>query len=97
MTNIDLNKLAAECRRWPSFMDEEHHDELFEKGYIDDESTDDDGYVYPYMCPTCDAAMPKLSSLFQHIESPRCGQTLDDGAIGTLRRFLSSRLRVKSD
>ena len=110
--DIDLNILAAECRRWSYFMDEDYHDELLEKYYISDGDTDDgytdddeeddvddeddDGDVYPYMCPTCGAAMPKLSSLFQHIESPCCEQTLNDGAIGTLRRFLSSRLNVKS-
>jgi hypothetical protein len=46
----------------------------------------------PYKCPDCDTSLPKLSSLFQHVESSSCDQTLDEGAIGTLRRFLASRL-----
>jgi hypothetical protein len=47
--------------------------------------------VYPYECPTCGVCFPKLTSLFQHVESSACSQTLNDGAIGNLRRFLKSR------
>jgi hypothetical protein len=77
--------LAAECRKWSYFIDEYCHNELC-----------NDGEIYyllnPFMCPTCGATVPKLSSLFQHIESSACGQTLDDGVIGQLRNFLASRL-----
>lgn len=36
--------------------------------------------------------MSKLSSLFQHVESQSCGQTLDDGVIEKLRRYLARRI-----
>jgi hypothetical protein len=84
---IDLNKLAAECRRWHCFIDGDCRDDLLDVGdtnYLDN----------PFMCPTCQATLPKLSSLFQHIESSACEQTLDDNRdIGQLRKFLASRLR----
>jgi hypothetical protein len=47
---------------------------------------------YPFKCPTCDTQLPKLSSLFQHVETMACSQTLDEGAIGKLRRYLKSKL-----
>lgn len=81
----DLNKLAAECYKWNYFMDERYRDELLDEG--------DTVYdVAPFICPTCDAAMPKLSSLFQHVESDACAQTLNEGAVRQLRNFLSRRL-----
>jgi hypothetical protein len=80
--------LAAKCRKWRHFIDEDYQQEMRDGVDVN--------YVYqdprPYMCPGCDASLPKLSSLFQHIESSSCDQTLDEGAIGTLRRFLASRL-----
>ncbi|KAI4650136.1 uncharacterized protein J4E79_009403 [Alternaria viburni] len=85
LDSTDLNKLAAECYRWDQFIDADYQSELLDDGDTLYEAT-------PFMCPTCDAAMSKLSSLFQHIESDSCAQTLDEGAIGQLRRFLRSRL-----
>lgn len=46
--------------------------------------------VCPYFCPTCDAEFRKLSSLFQHVESQSCSQTLDGGVMATLRRYLAN-------
>jgi len=78
--------LAAVCRKWPDFVCGECciYDLL---DYGDSQSHAD-----PFKCPTCDASMAKLSSLFQHVESDSCEQTLVDGAVGTLRRFFRSRL-----
>ncbi|KAF2252188.1 hypothetical protein BU26DRAFT_421026, partial [Trematosphaeria pertusa] len=86
--HLDLNATAAECRMWSHFIDEDYREDMLDSNDLQDIYSDK---VYPYKCPTCDAAMPKLSSLFQHVESPACGQTLNEGAIGRLRRFLYSR------
>ncbi|OAL05523.1 hypothetical protein IQ06DRAFT_239686 [Phaeosphaeriaceae sp. SRC1lsM3a] len=87
-SEISLNELAAECRKWRHFIDEDYRDDM----YYCRNLADLHGQAYPYMCPTCDAAMPKLSSLFQHVESESCTQTLDDNIIGQLRNYLASRL-----
>lgn len=87
-SEISLNELAAECRKWRHFIDEDYQDDM----YYCRNLADLHGQVYPYMCPTCDATMPKLSSLFQHVESDACAQTLDDNIIGQLRNYLASRL-----
>jgi hypothetical protein len=47
------------------------------------------GRVELYFCPDCGAWVYKLSSLFQHVESQACSQTLNDGAIGDLRQHLA--------
>jgi hypothetical protein len=44
-----------------------------------------------FKCPTCINKFPKLSSLFMHVESPTCSQTLDDGAIVKLRNWFAKR------
>lgn len=45
-----------------------------------------------YFCPICLDEFSKLSSLFQHIESPACEQGLDEGVIGTLQRYLEAHV-----
>ncbi|KAH7384149.1 hypothetical protein DE146DRAFT_667988 [Phaeosphaeria sp. MPI-PUGE-AT-0046c] len=87
-SETSLNELAAECRKWRHFIDEDYQDDMYHGRDLEDYH----GQVSPYMCPTCDAAMPKLSSLFQHIESNSCAQTLGDHIIGQLRNYLASRL-----
>lgn len=47
--------------------------------------------VYPFKCPECDMVFTKLSGLFQHVGSRACGQTLDDGAVRKLVRWLGRR------
>ncbi|KAF2706046.1 hypothetical protein K504DRAFT_484348 [Pleomassaria siparia CBS 279.74] len=83
----DLYNTAANSYSWPHFIDEEYHDHLL--GY-----TNLENYffneVYPFKCPTCDDSFSKLSSLFQHVESPRCGQTLNHGHISRLRNYLKA-------
>lgn len=87
-SETSLNELAAECRQWHHFIDEEYRDDMYQGHNL----ATLHGHVNPYMCPTCDAAMPKLSSLFQHIESDSCAENLDDYPIGQLRNYLASRL-----
>ncbi|KAF2126565.1 hypothetical protein P153DRAFT_297855, partial [Dothidotthia symphoricarpi CBS 119687] len=85
---IDLYMLAAECHRWRAFIDQDYHSEML--GGWDLEYRY--GKVDPFHCPECGIRLPQLSSLFQHIESNSCDQTLNDGAIGQLRNFLWNRL-----
>jgi hypothetical protein len=83
---IDLNKLAASCRTWDDYIDPHYRRELLDNG--------DTVYnVNAFRCPTCHVKLPKLSSLFQHIESDACEQTLDDDRdIGPLREHLAREL-----
>lgn len=80
-----LNTLAAQCKRSDEFILSEYEDSLL-AGDVEYYH----GKVNPYFCPTCDTEVPRLSSLFQHVESRACSQTLDDGVMGTLRRYLAS-------
>ncbi|PVI01428.1 hypothetical protein DM02DRAFT_671224 [Periconia macrospinosa] len=84
---IELNKTAAECPMWSHFLDDRLRAHLRRRHDLHAIFLH---RVYPYMCPTCDTPFSKLSALFQHIESPACTQSLDNGAIATLRRFLQS-------
>ncbi|KAH7067511.1 hypothetical protein BKA63DRAFT_522275 [Paraphoma chrysanthemicola] len=84
-SEILLNELAAECHKWRYFLNHEFQDYMYNRQALEQDS-------YPYCCPTCDTSLPKLSSLFQHIESDSCGQTLGDSVIGQLRNYLASRL-----
>jgi hypothetical protein len=45
-----------------------------------------------YFCPTCETPVSRLSSLFRHVESSECAQTLDDGPIGLLCRNLADEM-----
>ena len=74
---------------WNHFIDEEYHDDLFNEYDLEDLYVE---RVYPFKCPTCQRIFSKLSSLFQHVESPSCEQALNRGAIRRLRRILRSRL-----
>jgi hypothetical protein len=78
-----LNTLAAKCNRSNEFILSQYEDNL-----LDGDLEYYHGRVNPYFCSTCDAEVPRLSSLFQHVESRACSQTLDDGVMGTLRRYL---------
>lgn len=41
-----------------------------------------------FNCPQRNSGFTKMSSLLMHVESPGCGQTLESGVIGKLRRWL---------
>ncbi|KAF2024781.1 hypothetical protein EK21DRAFT_93777 [Setomelanomma holmii] len=82
---ISMNELAAECRKWRYFIYTNFQNDMYNCVPLEHG-------LDPYYCPTCDASMPKLSSLFQHIESDSCDQTLGDSVIGQLRNYLASRL-----
>lgn len=80
---IDLNITAATCYQWSEFITtEEIRDDMLE-GY--DVSDADD---WPFMCPTCEAQFSGLSGLFQHVGTRACSQTMDEGAIKKLVRWL---------
>ena len=78
----DLNESAALCFQWSKYIDSDLRNELLEGEYPSEE---------PYKCPTCSRWFGKLSGLFQHVESPSCSQTLYDGAIEKLKRWLWNR------
>ncbi|KAF1957978.1 hypothetical protein CC80DRAFT_491291 [Byssothecium circinans] len=88
VTKEDLDATAAECYVWSHFIDDSYRGDMLEGCDLERDYTDT---TYAYKCPTCDVSLRKLSSLFQHVESSACSQTLDSGAIGQLRRFLTSR------
>ncbi|KAF9700489.1 hypothetical protein EKO04_001938 [Ascochyta lentis] len=77
-----LDKLAANCNTWYEFTYNDYRDDMLMECELDEA-------LELYFCPTCEAPKAKLSSLFQHVESGSCGQTLYGGAIGTLRRYLT--------
>ena len=80
----DLNKLAARCYTSHHFMSHWTRPELLENG----ESRSRDRFL----CNPCVVAMPKLSSLFQHVESEACAHGKDEPGLRQLTRFLNSRL-----
>ena len=47
--------------------------------------------VYPFYCCRCDMEFARLSALLQHLDSPRCDETLNDGEIPRLMRWLWRR------
>ena len=81
-----LNRLAAQCFQWKMYLSKEYRNELL---------AGDTGYrevsAQPFKCPRCEEAFPLLSSMFQHIWSPACGQGQRGGAIGKLRRWIEKR------
>ncbi|KAF2031135.1 hypothetical protein EK21DRAFT_99895 [Setomelanomma holmii] len=93
MVESDLSQSAALCFQWKKFS----INPVDRQVAIDNESffeylREKHGpAVCFYKCPSCDQRFPKLSSLFMHIESPACSQTLGDGAIGKLRAWLINR------
>ena len=46
------------------------------------------GNVDFFNCPTCKGQFPQLSSLFMHVATPACSQTMRGGIIGELRQVL---------
>lgn len=75
----DVNKTAALCFQWKGYIKKELRHELLKRRSPSEQ---------PFYCPTCGLRLGKLSSLFQHVESPHCGQTLKAGAIGKLKNWL---------
>ncbi|KAL5381115.1 hypothetical protein DPSP01_007371 [Paraphaeosphaeria sporulosa] len=86
--HLDLNSTAAECHLWTQFVSKDYRDGMLAKH---DLGRMYQGKVYPFECPKCDSVFSKLSGLFQHINSSACDQTLYEGAIKRLCRFLRSR------
>lgn len=78
----DLNQSAASCPSWKKFIDSHDRRELRHRQHPSGK---------PFFCPTCGKCFDKLSSLFQHVESPCCAQKLGTGAIGNLVAWLRHR------
>ncbi|KAF2258284.1 hypothetical protein CC78DRAFT_537915 [Lojkania enalia] len=76
---VELNNSAALCFQWKKYIINEFVRDCMLNGYLDS---------LLYQCPTCFAKFGKLSSLFMHVESPSCSQTLNQGAIFKLRKWL---------
>jgi hypothetical protein len=96
-SGIDINDLAesaAMCFQWSKFIIHEGIREALLEGQRMWSLTDIFGNpdkVDCFMCPECYEQFTKMSGLFMHVESPACSQTLDDGAIGKLRKWLFNR------
>ncbi|KAF2118182.1 hypothetical protein BDV96DRAFT_569423 [Lophiotrema nucula] len=82
----DLNKSAARCFQWRKWIDKSYRSDLLYHVPIGQGE-------FPYKCPTCDAGLPKLSSLFMHVASPACAQTLNSWPITKLKRWLKNQHR----
>lgn len=85
---IDLNETAADCNQWGQYIDRDYRDNMSNRINLKHRYS---GKVYPYKCPCCRVVFPKLSSLFQHVESPSCNQTLDNGVIKFLKKYLRNK------
>lgn len=79
---VDLNRWAAECYQWSSYIDSGYRDDLlddvdvqFEYGY---------GVAYPFYCPTCNKEFAQLSALFQHVSTSSCEEDLHSHIMGKL-------------
>ena len=85
---IDINESAARCYLWRHFIKPEYHHYMLE---CEDPQDYYDSKIFPFICPTCEAVFPKLSSLFMHVASASCSQRMDTGVIGKLKHWLSTR------
>ncbi|KAH7083692.1 hypothetical protein FB567DRAFT_529726 [Paraphoma chrysanthemicola] len=87
---FDLGFSAARCFQWKKYFIRKCDREDLLAIHVNQDareySSSDPRF---YKCPTCDRKFFKLSGLFMHVESPSCNQTLDEGAIGKLRVYLS--------
>ncbi|EME39222.1 hypothetical protein DOTSEDRAFT_159406 [Dothistroma septosporum NZE10] len=89
-TNLrSLNRLAAMCYQWKKYVAKEFRQQLLER---------DVAYRVwgegPFKCPRCGEEFPLLSSLAMHVWSPtpQCGQGMNGGAMGKLKRWLGKKL-----
>ncbi|EME79976.1 uncharacterized protein MYCFIDRAFT_211925 [Pseudocercospora fijiensis CIRAD86] len=84
-----VNRLAAQCFQWKQYIVKHFREELrgSHVGYRGDPAN------RPFKCPTCTSTFPLLSSLFMHIHSPSCDQTIGGGAIGKLKKWLRKSLK----
>ncbi|KAF2729121.1 hypothetical protein EJ04DRAFT_502886 [Polyplosphaeria fusca] len=81
---LDLNKSAAICFQWRKWIDKIYRQDLLQH-------TPFEPGVYPFKCPTCEAPLPKLSSLFMHVASPACSQGENGKMMKKLKRWLWKR------
>ena len=82
---IDLNYEAGRFINAAEFTNSTYCDDLTERR---DLIAEYNGTASPFRCPTCQAKFPKLSSLFQHIDTRSCEQELDGGVIEEFVTYL---------
>jgi hypothetical protein len=85
---LDINESAAMCFQWLKFI---VHTTLHKALLRRMDLYRGEPKIMCFKCPTCAAKSPLLSSLFMHVESPACGQGLEEGAIGKLKKWLENR------
>ncbi|KAF2092823.1 hypothetical protein NA57DRAFT_49675 [Rhizodiscina lignyota] len=84
-----VNRQAAKCYQWNWWINDEvfREETMLNREDIKEFFGDD---ALPFYCSKYHTDFPKLSSLFQHIESPACEQTMADFPIGKLVRWLGN-------
>ncbi|KXS95965.1 hypothetical protein AC578_8109 [Pseudocercospora eumusae] len=92
VSGIDIcrvNRLAAWCFQWKKYISKDFYPQLLNE----DTAYREDPANHPFRCPTCESTFPLVSSLFMHVHSPSCDQTIGDGAIGKLKKWLRRNLK----
>jgi hypothetical protein len=84
---IDLNYEAVRFVNAAEFTNPTYCDDLMERRDLVAEYNCN-GTACSFRCPTCQAEFPKLSSLFQHIDTGSCEQELDGGVIEEFITYL---------
>lgn len=88
INDYDLLGAAAECFQWQKFIP----DPAMRKGMLEEEAIYGLKCTDIFRCPGCHHEFNQLSALFMHVESPAYEQTLQEGAIRKLRKWLANRL-----
>jgi len=88
---FDLNESAALCYQWKAYLHERYREGLLDRDDLQDWYQET---VYPFSCPECDTGFTKLSGLFQHVYSNACDQSLYEGKMAKLTRWLENRHSV---
>lgn len=83
----DLNRWAAQCFQWESYVDPKYRQDMLERVDIRDEY----GAVYPFYCPGCEREFSLLSGLFQHVSTDSCDETLGSRTMKKLQRWLQNQ------
>ncbi|KAF2276017.1 uncharacterized protein EI97DRAFT_419793 [Westerdykella ornata] len=91
---VDLNESAAMCFQWKAYLHEDYQNELLNRV---DLLSKYGNSVYPFKCPECDTRVTKLSGLLQHVYSDACNQSLYEGKIAKLTKWLEKRYSVDEE
>lgn len=80
--------------QWKAYLDGDYRDELLNRDDLPSEYSES---VYPFRCPECDVGFTKLSGLFQHTYSKACNQSLHEGKMAKLIKWLENRHCIELD